>query len=122
MVGYFTLCKSRTASPWPSRKRTSSARSRRGKTKSNEPGASSCTEANALILAGSVTSTMAHEKSRIQSGIFISHKSNRALGCGRGVRVVEAEFLTQHGVFRRFNPNAESRPAPPDHKEREHNC
>ena len=35
--------------------------------------------------------------------------------------IVEAAFLAQHGVFRRFNPGAERWPSPPDQKQGEHN-
>jgi hypothetical protein len=35
--------------------------------------------------------------------------------------IVEAAFLTEHGVFGRLNPNAESWPSPPDQKQSEHN-
>ncbi len=35
--------------------------------------------------------------------------------------IVEAAFLAQHGVFRRLNPGAESRPTPPNEEHGEHN-
>jgi hypothetical protein len=38
-----------------------------------------------------------------------------------GPFIVEAAFLSEHGVFRRLNPNAEGRPSPPDQKQGEHN-
>jgi hypothetical protein len=38
-----------------------------------------------------------------------------------GPLIVEAAFLTEHGIFWCFNPNAESWPSPPDQKHREHN-
>src|SRR5712664_1930039 len=65
-------------------------------------------------------STIAQEKSWLQSVIFISHKSSRSRDCVYGVPVDEAAFLMEHRVFRRFNPSAESWPSPPNHKKSEH--
>jgi hypothetical protein len=44
-----------------------------------------------------------------------------AAGSRSRTLIVEAAFLVEHGVFRRLNRNAESRPSPPDQKQSEHN-
>src|ERR1700687_998308 len=68
------------------------------------------------------TPTIAREKFWVQSVISMSHKSCGAGGCASDVAVVKAPFLAKHGVFRRLNPGAESRPTPPNQKQSEHNC
>src|ERR1700682_963215 len=68
------------------------------------------------------TPTIPREKFWVQSVISMSHKLCGAGGCAWGVPVVKAAFLAKHGVFRRLNPGAESRPAPPNQKQSEHNC
>jgi hypothetical protein len=62
-----------------------------------------------------------HEKTQVQSNVFISRGSNRFVASARGVSVVEALLLAEHGVFRLFDTNSESRPKPPDKKQNEHN-
>ena len=47
-------------------------------------------------------------------GVTIFHSIYGSTSCRAGVK---SAFLAEHGVFRRLNPNAESRPSPPDQKQ-----